>query len=326
MIKQDILAIDIEAEVDILTLLLKRTIRKKMRRYGAVVGISGGIDSSVVLGLCARALGPENVIGVLLPEKESDSLSSDLACLVAQHFGVTPQTTDITPVLEAFGCYKQRDEAVRRMFPEYDPEQGYTCKITLPPNPLDSDALNFFTLTVVDPAGIEKAIRLPLREYLEIVAASNFKQRARMSVLYHYAERSNYAVVGTANKNEHELGFFVKYGDGGVDIQPILHLFKTQVYRLAAYLGVPAPICERPPTTDTYSARSTQQEFFYQLPFELLDPLWCALEKGLPLADTAELTGLTEIQVQRAWNDINQKKRTTEYLRLRPATILEDIG
>jgi NAD+ synthase len=102
-----------------------------------------------------------------------------------------------------------------------------------------------------------------LREYLQIVAASNLKQRTRMSTLYYHAEMRNYAVIGTANKNEHDQGFFVKYGDGGVDIQPIAHLFKTQVYQLARYLGVPEEIQQRPPTTDTYSASCTQEEFSF---------------------------------------------------------------
>jgi NAD+ synthase len=186
--------------------------------------------------------------------------------------------------------------------------------------------MNFFTLTIVDPDDREKSMRLPLQEYLKIVAATNMKQRTRMVVLYYYAELNNYAVAGTTNKNEFDLGFFVKYGDGGVDIEPIVHLYKTQIYQLAEYLEVPEIIRNRTPTTDTYSAHSTQQEFFYRLPFMLLDTLWCAQENCMSITEAAALTGLTEIQVQRAWDDILRKKRTTDYLRMEPVSILTEIS
>ena len=321
MIMNQLLKIDPQIEVDRLVKLLQETIRMRMHRYGAVVGISGGIDSSVVLALCVRSFGSDRVLAIMMPEKESSPETCETANLLAEHYGVVSVLEDITPVLTAFGCYKKRDKTIQGLFPEYDPEAGYKCKIILPPNLLDSDVLNFFTLTITDPDDREKSMRLHLHEYLNIVAATNLKQRTRMAFLYYYAETNNYAVAGTANKNEHDLGFFVKYGDGGADVQPIAHLFKTQVYQLAEYLEVPEIIRNRPPTTDTYSAGSTQQEFFYRLPFTLLDTLWSAQEKYMPITEAAELTGLTEIQVQRAWDDILRKKRTTEYLRMEPVSI-----
>ena len=326
MIKSQLLSIDPQIEVDRIVLLLQVTIRKRMHRYGAVVGISGGIDSSVVLALCVRSFGSEHVLAVMMPEKESSRETREISYMLSEYYKVDSVLEDITPALTAFGCYKHRDKTIQRLFPEYDPEVGYRCKIVLPPNLLDSDVLNFFTLTITDPNDREKSMRLPLQEYLNIVAATNLKQRTRMAFLYYYAEMKNYAVAGTANKNEHDLGFFVKYGDGGADVQPIAHLFKTQVYQLADYLEVPEIIRNRPPTTDTYSAGSTQQEFFYRLPFALLDTLWCAKENNMPITKVAELTGLTEIQVQRAWDDILRKKRTTDYLRMEPVSILTDIG
>jgi NAD+ synthase len=317
------LDINPERETERIVEALRQHVHHTLRRRGGVLGISGGVDSSVVLALCARAFGPENVTALLLPEKDSDPESEQLGRLVAGHFGVEPVLEVITPVLDGFGCYPRRDEAIRRLFPEYDAALGYKAKIVLPQNLLDQDTLNFFSLTIVTPEGEERTRRLPVREYSQIVAASNFKQRTRMSMLYYHAELRNYAVIGTGNKNEHFQGFFVKYGDGGVDIQPIVHLFKTQVYQLAEYLGVPEEIRRRPPTSDTYSAGSTQEEFFFRLPFAVMDVLWYAMEHNVPIAEVAQIMGLEEIQVQRAYNDFTRKQRTTDYLRMGPIQLSE---
>ena len=297
---------------------LQKSVRQSLHRYGGVVGISGGVDSSVVLALCVRAFGVGRVTAVMMPEKDSDPETERLSRLVAEHFGVEPVLENITPVLDGFGCYPRRDEAIRRVFPEYDAATGYKAKIVLPQNLLEEDTLNVFSLAIITPEGEEKSQRLPLREYFQVVAASNFKQRTRMAMLYYHAELRNYAVIGTANKNEHDQGFFVKWGDGGVDVKPIVHLFKSQVYQLAEYLDVPEVIRSRPPTTDTYSAPSTQQEFFFRLPFETMDLLWYAQEHGVPIPQVAQVMGLSEVQVQRAFDDFTRKGRTTDYLRLQP--------
>ncbi len=318
---QEVLNIDPEKVTEELVEMMRTHVRKEMRRYGGVLGISGGVDSSVVLALCVRAFGTERVAALMLPEKDSDPDSEALARRLAAHYGVEPILEDITATLDGFGCYPRRDEAITRVFPEYDPTNGYTAKIVLPQNLLDENTLNVFYLTIITPDGEEKSQRLRPQDYFQIVAASNFKQRARMSMLYYHAELRNYAVIGTANKNEHDQGFFVKYGDGGVDIKPIAHLFKTQIYQLADYLDVPAEIVERPPTTDTYSAPSTQEEFFFRLPFKTMDLLWYALENGFAPVEVAEVMDLTEIQVQRAFDDFVRKEKTTSYLRTPPIGI-----
>lgn len=310
------LGIDPAIEVERIIQLLKQTIYQDMARKGAVVGISGGVDSSVVLALCVRALEPGRVTALMLPERESSPDSLDLARIVADLYGVDPIQEDITAALEGAGCYQRRDEAVKRLFPEYDAAAGYKVKISLPPNLLEEGSLNVFQLTIVTPEGDEKRRRLPPREFFQIVAASNFKQRMRMSMLYFHAELRNYAVVGTGNRNEHEQGFFVKYGDGGVDLQPIAHLYKTEVYQLAEYLSVPDEIRLRPPTSDTYSAPSNQEEFFFRLPFKIMDQLWHAQEQGCPVHEIARVMELSEEQVQRAYDDFTRKQRTTEYLRM----------
>jgi NAD+ synthase len=321
-----VLDLDPAAETKRIVSMLRHDVGKVMRRRGGVVGVSGGVDSAVVLALCVRAFSPQRVAAIIMPETDSDLESERLARQVAHHYGVEPVLENITPALEGFGCYPRRDEAIQRVFPEYDAAAGYKAKIVLPQNVLDDDTLNVFSLTIITPNGEEKSKRVPVREYFQIVAASNFKQRTRMAMLYYHAELRNYAVVGTANKNEHDQGFFVKYGDGGVDLKPIAHLLKTQVYQLAEYLDVPEVIRQRPPTTDTYSAPCTQEEFFFRLPFETMDLLWHAQEHNVPLPEVAQAMGLTEVQVQRAFDDFTRKQRTTAYLRMPPLGVNDGRG
>lgn len=310
------LEIDVAQETDRLVAALQTHVHQTLHKQGAVVGISGGIDSSVVLALCARALGSEHVFGVLLPEGESSPDSARLAHLLADQYGVATETEDITAALNGFGCYARRDEAIKRLFPDFG--ANWKAKIVLAGNLLEQATLNVFKLAVTDPAGQEYSKRLPMREFAQIVAASNFKQRARMSMLYYHAERRNYAVIGTANKNEFGLGFFVKYGDGGNDLQLIAHLFKTQVYQLAKYLNVPEEIQARTPTTDTYPGGSTQEEFFYRVPFAILDTVWLGYERGMSHADIAQGLDLAVDQVDRIIADIISKQRATAYLRQAP--------
>jgi NAD+ synthase len=238
---------------------------------------------------------------------------------LARQFGVPYIVEDMTAALAGFGTYRRRDEAMKNVFPEYD--STYRAKIILPSALGEKDQLNVFQLKIISPEGEERTARIPLKEYLQIVAASNFKQRSRMSMLYYHADRLNYAVIGTGNKNEHEQGFFVKYGDGGADIKPIAHLFKTQVFQLAAHLGVPKEIQERTPTTDTYSAECTQEEFFFRVPFEVGDLVWSAMERNVPAAEVARELGLTEDKVLNIQNDIKRKIKATEYLRAEPRHI-----
>jgi len=313
------LDMDCKKVADQLIEFLQQEVYVKMKRGGAVVGTSGGIDSAVVAALCSKAFGPEKMLGVLLPDKDSSPESAQLGRELAKTFGYECVLNDVTDGLVGAGCYICRDEAIVRVFPDYKP--GWKAKIVLPTNILEQNRFNVFRLTVTPPGSEPETKRLPLKEYLQIVAASNMKQRIRMLTLYYHAERLNYAVIGTGNKNEHMQGFFVKYGDGGADTKPIAHLFKTQVFQLAEYLGVPKGICERTPTTDTYPDEQTQEEFFFGLKFKIMDLLWYALEHNIPIAEVAKVMNLQTEQIQRVWNDIEQKKRTTEYLRMAPTEI-----
>lgn len=318
---RQVLDIDAAATAEALCRSIRERVRKELRREGAVIGISGGIDSSVVAALCARALGPERVLGVCMPERESSPRSRHLAAGLAEGLGIAFMVEDITGALEGMGCYRRRDAAMRRVFPDLPPD--YKAKITIANNPLEKESLNYFRLTVETPDGKTRSRRMPVGEYLEIVAASNLKQRTRMMALYYHAESLNRAVVGTCNKDEHALGFFVKYGDGGADLYPIADLFKVQVFQLAQYLQIPQAIIDRVPTTDTYSAEVTQTEFFFGMDFLTLDLLWWAMEQHVPAAEAAAVLGLSPEQVERVYRDIAQKQRNTAYLRRPPLVGLD---
>lgn len=311
---------DVEKVVNNIVENLRKGIVETMRRQGAIVGISGGIDSSVCLALVVKALGPGKVIGIMLPEKDSSGDSKYFAIKLAEKFGVKTLEEDITAALEGFGCYRRRDEAVSRMFPEYNPVD-YKMKIVTTQKGTNQNLPPVFSLTIVDKHGASKSKVLPVKEYLQIVASSNFKQRSRMAMLYHHAERLHYAVIGTPNKHEVEQGFFVKYGDSGADILPIAHLYKTQVYELAEYLGIPQEIIDRTPTTDTYSAEQTQEEFFYQLPFHEMDLIWYGFENGYEPAEVGKALGKTEEEIKVTYNNFVRKQKTTEYLRMSPIKV-----
>lgn len=315
---KDILYIsNVELKVALIAQKLKFDITTVFKRKGAVVGISGGIDSSVSLALAVEALGPEKVIGILLPEKDSIEESKILALKLANQIGVQTIEENITGALEGFGCYRRRDEAVTSIFPEYNPND-YDMKIGINPESINRNLPSLFSLTILNKNGEEKSKLLPPKEYLQIVAASNFKQRCRMSMLYYHAERMHYAVVGTPNKHEVEQGFFVKHGDGGADIMPIANLYKTQVYQLAEFLNIPKEIIERTPTSDTYSAEQTQEEFFFQLPFKEMDLIWYGYENSYDPSEVAEALEKTTGEIQSIYNNFIRKQKTTEYLRMQP--------
>ncbi|GAB4267266.1 MAG: NAD(+) synthase [Candidatus Promineifilaceae bacterium] len=316
---KNILKLNPAQETERIVNKMRQDIFHTLKRKGGVLGVSGGVDSAVVLALAVQALGADRLVALLLPERESSPDSARLARQVCHQFGVTPIVEDVTAALLGFGAYQRRDEAVKALFPEYD--STYQLKITLPPDLLDKETLNIFSATIISPEGETQTKRLRPSQLRQIVAASNFKQRSRAAMLYYHAELHDYAVIGTPQKNEHDQGFFVKFGDGAMDVKPIGHLYKTQVYQLAEYLQIPEEIRTRPPTSDTYSAGSTQEEFFFRIPFELMDLIWYGLEHGIPAAAVAAELALEPAQVQRVYHDLTRKQQTTAYLRTPPLGI-----
>jgi NAD+ synthase len=320
MFSREVLAIDAPSVARTIEGKIREQILGVLRKRGAVVGLSGGIDSSVVAALAVRALGKDKVLGIFMPERDSSGDSLRLGKMIADHLEIQSVTEDIAPALAGIGCYSRQNEAIRMVFPEYGDD--YKCKITLP-SILESDRINVSQLTIETPSGEQKTARMPLACYLQLVAATNFKQRVRKMVEYYHADRLNYAVSGTPNRLEFDQGFFVKQGDGAADFKPIAHLYKTQVYALAKHLDVPAEIQGRPPTTDTFSMSQTQEEFYFALPYDRMDLCLYGHNHGVPAAEVAPAVSLTAAQVERVYKDIEAKRRATKYLHTRPLFVDE---
>ena len=314
---KDILRIDGEAATRQICSFIQQQMAI-MRRNGTVLGLSGGSDSALCAELCVRALGKDNVLGLILPERESNPMSAEYGIKYAQRLGIRTVIIDITPNLDCFGAYEKRDEAISKIFPEYNSQ--YKSKIILPPELLSRDSFNFFKLIIDDGNGNVKSARLDNQSLQRIVAATNVKQRTRMMHLYYFAEINNYLVCGTTNKTEIVQGYFVKYGDGGVDIEPIAKLYKTQVYQLAGYLEIMKEIMERAPSPDTFSLEVTDEEFYFRIPYDRLDLLLYAWENKVPITEVCDVTDLTEEQVKRAFRDFTSKRNATKYLRTPPPT------
>ena len=313
----EVLELDYEREVEHICNRLREIVARDLSRRGLVVAISGGIDSSVSAALSVRALGHERVYGLLLPEQDSSGFSTRRGRALAEHLGIRHELFDIAPTLEAIGCYRWRDEAIRSVFPEYG--AGWKNKIVIAGG-LEG-RVNHFHLVVQTPDGETRRARLGLREYLQIVAATNYKQRIRKTVEYFHADRLNYAVVGTPNRLEYDQGFFVKNGDGSADVKPIAHLYKSQVYALARHLGLPEDICNATPTTDTYSLPQGQDEFYFALPYAQIDLALWGLNSGRSAAELARALGVTVEQAQYIYDDIASKRRTARYLNAGPILV-----
>ncbi|MEO8101768.1 MAG: NAD(+) synthase [Betaproteobacteria bacterium] len=312
-----ILALDYEAEADRIAARMVEIVGRDLRRRGVVIAMSGGIDSSVCAALAVRAFGAAKVYGLMLPEHDSSSFSLERATVLAKHLGITYGVEDIGPTLEALGCYRWRDDAIRAVFPDYG--AGWKNKIVIAGG--RDGSFNYFKLVVQAPGGELREARLPLREYQQIVAATNYKQRVRKTVEYFHADRLNYAVIGTPNRLEYDQGFFVKNGDGAADVKPIAHLYKTQVYAMARHLGLPEEICNATPTTDTYSLQQGQDEFYFALHYDKMDVALWAFNHAVPADELARFLALSPEQGAFIYSDIVAKRRATRYLHAAPVLI-----
>jgi NAD+ synthase len=314
----DVLKLDAEQEAHRIASSIRETIAVSLKRKGAIIGLSGGIDSSVVAALCVRALGKDRVFGLFMPETDSSDDSLKFGRLIAGALGIQATVEDISPILRGAGCYTRRDEAIKAVIPHYN--DTYQSKIVLS-SVLSGSAYRIFSVVVRAPDGTQTKARLSADAYLGVVAATNFKQRVRKMIEYYHADRLNFAVAGTPNRLEYDQGFFVKNGDGAADFKPIAHLYKTQVYQLAAYLDVPIEIQRRPPTTDTYSLEQSQEEFYFSLPYDKMDVCLYGKNHGVSPSDVAAEVGLTAQQVASVYKDIDAKRQATRYLHTPPVLV-----
>ncbi len=319
---KDLLKIDPAKESKLVQEFMATQLKGTPKRDGIIVGVSGGIDSAVVAALAVAAVGKDKVYGLILPEKESSPDSAKFAQLAIDKLGIRHSTVDLTDAVGSFAAYQSRDEVIKSIFPEYN--ETYRFNIYLPQNLLDVDRYNFYTLRIDDGKGNTKEKRLAKNQFLAITSAANVKIRSRMIALYLWGERMNYMVAGTTNKTEFLLGDFCKFGDGGTDVEAISHLYKTQVYEIGRLLGVPEEIIKRTPTPDTFSLAVSDQDFYFCLPFELLDPLLYAWEYKLDLDSVAKELKLTKEQIQRVYRDFDSKHTTTEHIRQLPYAIERD--
>lgn len=317
--RKNVLDLDCAAECARIEAVIREQVGRELHRRGVVVGVSGGVDSAVCVTLAARALGPERVQAILMPGKNTTPANTELGKKICDGLGVKYAFEPIYPAIEALGGYKRRDEAIKRLYPEYKPGDKY--KIAIADDVLGSNRINFFNLILQGSDGKLQKKRMPLDVYLEIVATTNLKQRTRKMIEYWYAEMLNFAVIGTPNRVEYDQGFFVRGGDGLADLKPIAHLYKTQVFALAKFTGVPREVTDKPPTTDTYSLPQTQEEFYYALSHDKMDMLLYAFIHDVPAAETAAVMGLSTEQVERGYKDIVAKRRVSKQLYQHPLLV-----
>ena len=313
---KDILVIK---DIQNLTKLLENFIRKQTfedyRKRGIIIGISGGIDSAVAAALACNAVGNENVLGIILPEKESNRESQELAKTLCNKLKIKYVVEDITQILESGSVYQIREKIVQKLFPEYNNSCKY--RLIFREN-FDNDGLSIPYLEIQDARNQIHKIKVSLDDYLTMTAATNIKHRTRMSRLYYHAEKNNFLVCGTTNKAEFQQGYFVKYGDGGVDIEPLVNLFKTQVYQLAEYLNVPSEIIQREASPDTWSFDISDEEFFFSLTYDIIDLMLYAREKSIPLNEVCSILELDEDKVKRILKSQERKWNSSKTSRTFP--------
>ncbi|MBI3546798.1 MAG: NAD(+) synthase [Gammaproteobacteria bacterium] len=286
----------------------------EIHKRGLVVAVSGGVDSAVCAALAVKAVGAGKVFGLLLPERDSSSASENLGRQLTEQLGIEYLKQNIAPALDAIECYRWRDDAIRAVIPDY--QAHWKSKLVISKG--QEGGFSFFKIIVQRDDGSLIEQRLPHKQYLQLVAATNYKQRIRKTIEYFHADRLNYAVIGTPNRLEYDQGFFVKNGDGSADIKPIAHLYKTQVYALARYLGLPQAICQALPTTDTYSLPQGQDEFYFTLPYQQMDSALWAYNHDLSAQALAAHLDINETAAASIYRDIELKRRSTRYLHARP--------
>jgi NAD+ synthase len=300
-----------------LSAFMKETVRDLFRKDGIIIGVSGGVDSAVIAALAVDALGPDRVFGLILPEKESSPSSRELGIDLCKTLKIRYEEVPITPMLESFTIYTKKEALIRELFPHYDPAI-HTTSLSRPPMIATEKVLNIPSLVLLKNRETISTKRLSASQFFNVLSLQNVKQRTRMIVEYMYAEKMNYAVCGTTNKTELLTGFFVKYGDGGVDLEPIANCYKLQVYKLAELLSVDKRIITRAPSPDTWSHFTSDEEVSLRIPYDILDQLLYAEENHLPLEIIQKNTKLDTSQIEWANKHILSLKHAARAIQIAP--------
>src|SRR5665647_1746908 len=303
---------------------IQETVTEQFRKDGIVIGVSGGVDSALIATLAVKALGADHVYGLILPEKESNPSSRDLAIELCKKLKIPYHEVPITPMLQSFGIYAQKESLLKELFPQYDPAI-HTTNLFLPPG-IDSGSL--LALPAIRLSTEKESVgtkRLSAQQYLKFISLQNVKQRTRMIALYMQAEKMNYVVSGTTNKSELLCGYFVKFGDGGVDIEPIANMYKLQVYRLSELLKIDKKIISRAPSPDTWSHFTSDEDFYLRMPYSILDQLLYAEEHDLPSEIIMKNTGLDTTQIESALKHIHTMKNASRMLQLSPPVYMQKV-
>ena len=301
---------NIKSDVENMCTFLQGEIFVKSQKSGAIVGLSGGIDSTVTMALCAKALGSEKTLGLTMFEKESSSSNKDLINEIAQNYDIKIENIDITPILDSFGVYSYRENIVKEKFPDFNSNCKY--RVVVPPN---FDSIGIPYLEILDEENQNHKIRISSSDFLTLISATSIKHRVRMTLLYFYAEKNNLSVVGTTNKSEYLQGYFVKYGDGGSDIEPLVNLYKSQIYQIGNFLNVPEVILNNDASPDVWSYSTTDEEFFYTVPYEIVDLILYAREKNLSVMEIKKLSNLSEEKIQSLLRFQDIKQRKSQHMR-----------
>lgn len=300
---------------------MKETVTNQFKKDGIVIGVSGGVDSALIATLAVEALGASHVYGMILPEKESNPSSRKLALQLCKTLKIPYGEVPITPMLQAFGIYAHKESLFRELFPQYDPAI-HTTNLFLPPG-ISGSLLALPSIRLSTEKESISTKRLSAQQYLKLISLQNVKQRTRMIALYMQAEKMNYVVSGTTNKSELQCGYFVKFGDGGVDIEPIANMYKLQVYKLSELLNIDKKIISRAPSPDTWSHFTSDEDFYLRMPYEILDQLLYAEEHNLPAEIIEKCTGLTSVQLNSSLKHIHSMKSASRMLQLAPPVYMK---